>query len=60
MKNSSRQKNSKPKSSAREDNNKPAISTVSNLINKISKSIQLNVPNKSSMLSSQRNSRPKV
>jgi hypothetical protein len=61
MKNSSRQKNSKPKTSAREETPKPTISGVSTLINKINKSIQLNVPAKSSMLASQqRSSKPKV
>jgi len=40
---------------------KPTISGVSSLISKINKSIQLNVPAKSSMLSSQqRTSKPKV
>jgi len=60
MKNSSRQKNSKPKTSARDEAPKPMISGVSSLISKISKSIQLNVPAKSSMLSQHRNSKPKV
>lgn len=63
--NSSRQKSSKSKPSAREDlHQKPITSGVSTVISKISKSIQLTVPIKSNiMLSSQANhrgSRPKV